>query len=159
MTTAILRDERDLLWLIVDTSEAPASPSDVRYDVHFCAREEPGEPPEPFLSAAGYSEPRAGLASLVENIGHAVSGNASALRHDPIADGLSIELKARDGGPDPSFEVVVWLDLTRMSRALRARGTRGRHQSGLRMIVRRSGLEAFRAALFLLASESEPGIR
>ncbi len=155
MTTAILRDERDLLWLVV---EAEAHGGDVLYDVHFCARDEPGEPPEPFLSAPGYREPAPGLQSLVENIGHAVAGTASALRHDPIADGLSVELKARDGGPDPSFELVLWLDLTRMGRALRARGTRGRHQAGLRMIVRRSALEGFRAALFLLASPEDPGL-
>ena len=157
MTTAVLRDERDLLWLVLDGVER--SDSGVTYDVHFCARDEPEEPPEPFVSAGGYLEPAEGFHSLVENIGHAVSGAASALRHDPIADGLSFEVKARDGGPDPSFEVVVWLDLTRMSRALMARGHRGRHQSGLRMIVRRSGLESFRAALFLLASVDEPGLR
>ncbi len=157
MTTAVLRDERDLLWLVLDHVEVAGG--DVVYDVHFCAREEPDQPPEPFVSTGGFREPVEGFGSLVENIGHAVSGAASALRHDPIADGLSMELKARDGGPDPSFEVVIWLDLTRMSRALKARGTRGRHQAGLRMIVRRSGLEAFRAALFLLASPEESGLR
>jgi hypothetical protein len=156
MTTAILRDERDLLWLVLD--EVSLHGGTVVHDVHFCARDEPDRPPEPFLSAGGFREPIAGFRSLVENIGHAVSGSASALRHDPISDGLSMELKARDGGDDPSFEVVIWLDLCRMSRALKARGTRGRHQAGLRMIVRRSGLEAFRAALFLLASEERPGL-
>ena len=157
MTTAVLRDERDLLWLVLDGVEA--TDAGVSYDVHFCARDEPDQPPEPFLSAGGHLEPASGFRSLVESIGHAVSGSASALRHDPVADGLSFEVKARDGGPDPSFEVVLWLDLTRMSPALIARGHRGRHQSGLRMIVRRSALEAFRSALFLLASPGGPGIR
>ncbi len=157
MTTAVLKDERDLLWLVLDGVEP--SRGGVTYDVHFCAREEPGEPPEPFMSAAGYFEPAEGFGSLVENLGHAVSGAASALRHDPIADGLSVELKARHGGPDPSFEVVLWLDLCGMSPALRARGHRGRHQAGLRMIVRRSALEAFRSSLFLLASDDAPGLR
>lgn len=156
MTTAILRDERDLLWLVLDELEVHGGT--VRHAVHFCARDEPGEPPEPFLSAGRYQEPLDGLQSLVENIGHAVSGEATALRHDPVADGLSLELKARERGSEPTFEVVLWLDLTRMSRALKARGVRGRHQSGLRMIVTRSALEAFRSTLFLLASGEEPGL-
>ncbi len=156
MSTAILRDERDLLWLVLDDVHRVGS--DVLYDVHFLARNEPAEPPEPFLSTRGYREPAEGFDSLVENIGHAVGGEASALRHDPIADGMSVELKAQGSGQDLCFELVVWLDLTRMSRALKARGHRGRHQSGLRMVVSRADLESFRSELFLLANQQDAGI-
>ncbi len=151
-TMAILRDERDLLWLTV--SGVGRRGNDLRYDVHLLARDEPTEPPEPFLSGYGFREPVAGLAHLVTHLGEAVSGTLTALRHDPIADGLSIELKARGHGDRSSFEVVVWLDLTRTSRALKARGSRGRHQVGLRMFTSRARLEEFRAALFALAKEA-----
>lgn len=156
MTTAILRDERDLLWLVLD--DVRREGSDVLHDVHFLARNEPASPPEPFLSARGYREPASGFDTLVENIGHAVGGEASALRHDPIADGLSVELKAQGSGQGLCFELVAWLDLTRMSPALKARGNRGRHQSGLRMVVTRAALESFRSELFLLANRADAGL-
>lgn len=148
---AILRDERDLLWLAL--SDVSLHGNDILYDVHFCAREEPGEAPTPFLSAAGYREPIEGMRHFIEELGHAVAGEVTALRHDPIADGMSVELKATGQGEDLTFQVVLWLDLTRMGRAMKARAVRGRHQSGLRMHVTRAGLEAFRDSLFTLAFE------
>ncbi len=151
---AILRDERDLLWLAL--SEVRAQGDDIWFDVHFLARDEPGEPPEPFLSTCGFREPRAGLRELLRNLAGAVTGDVSAIRHDPIAEGLSMELKARGGPSDLVFEIVLWLDLTRMSRAMKARAARGRHQAGLRMFVRRDALEEFRAALFTLAFSGDP---
>lgn len=149
---AILRDERDLLWLAV--SGIRRRGDELTYDVHLLARDEPTEPPEPFLSGYGFAEPRSGLSHLIDHIGLAVTGELTALRHDPITDGLSIELKARGQGNPPSFEVVVWLDLTRTSRALKARATRGRHQVGMRLFTGRERLEEFRAALFALANEA-----
>lgn len=146
---AILRDERDLVWLTLSGLERRGP--DVVYDVHFMAREQPTEPPEPFLSGYGFREPIEGLTQLIEHLGEAVAGSLTALRHDPIADGLSIELKAGGQGNPPQFEVVTWLDLTRTSRALKARAVRGRHQVGIRMFTDRDRLEEFRAGLIALA--------
>ena len=146
---AILRDERDLLWLAISISER--SDRDLIFDVHMLARDEPDEAPVPFLSGFGYREPLAGLRALVDDIGGVVSGDIKAMRHDPISDGLSIELKAQRGVD--GFEVVVWLDLTRMSRAMKARATRGRQQSGLRFFCGRAGLEDFRAQLASFLAE------
>jgi hypothetical protein len=146
---AILRDERDLLWLAF--SDLSRHGGDVLFAVHFCAREEPGEPPTPFLSAAAYREPVEGMLHFIDELGLAVAGDVSALRYDPISDGLSMELKAHGRGADLTFEVVLWLDLTRMGPAMKARAVRGRHQAGLRMHVTRAGLEAFRESLFALA--------
>lgn len=145
MSMALLRDERDLLWLAL--SDVRREGRDVIFDVSFLAREEPGESPVPFLTASGYREPAVGLLSLLEALGEAVGGDLTAMRHDPITDGLSFELKARGEPPRLTFEIVLWLDLTRMGAALRARGARGRHQSGLRMYVTRAGLEEFRERL------------
>jgi hypothetical protein len=147
--TAILRDERDLLWLVLD--DVRRQGGDVLYDVHFLAREAVGEPPAPFLSAGAYREPVEGMASLLEALAGAVVGEVRALRHDPITDGLSLEVKAQGEPGDLRFEVVLWLDLTRMGPALKARAVRGRHQSGLRFVATQAGLEQFREALFSLA--------
>lgn len=147
---AVLRDERDLLWLAVSGLERRGS--DVLYDVHLLARDEPTDPPEPFLSGYGFREPMAGLSRLVEHLGEAVVGTLTAMRHDPITDGLSLELKAGGQGNPPSFQVVAWLDLTRTSRALKARAARGRHQVGLRLFTTRERLEEFRADLIALAN-------
>ena len=148
---AILRDERDLLWLALDVERIGG---DLRYDVHLLARDEPTDPPEPFVSGYGFREPASGLLHLVTHVGQAVSGEVTALRHDPITDGLSLELKAAGQGASPGYEVVLWLDMTRTSRALKARAARGRHQVGLRLFTTRARLEEFRAALFVLASGS-----
>ncbi len=149
MSPAVLRDERDLLWLLID--DVTVRGADVLFTVHFLARDEPGEPPVPFVSAGPYREPLVGLQSLLDGLGHAVAGGVRALRHDPIADGLSIELKAQGESAEDGFAVVLWLDLTRMGRALKARASRGRQQAGLRMYVSRAALEAFRADLEALA--------
>jgi len=142
---AILRDERDLLWLMLDDFRARGD--DRIVDVHFLARDVPDEPPVPFLSAWGVVEPAAGLVSLAESIGGMASGELRALRHDPIGPGLSMEMKAGDR----ACEVVLWLDLVRMSDALKARGVRGRHQAGMRMFVDHAALSGFRAGLLQLA--------
>ncbi|MBJ93503.1 MAG: hypothetical protein CMP23_03410 [Rickettsiales bacterium] len=147
---AILADERDLLWLAIEGVEQAGA--ELSFNVHMLAREEPTEPPVPFLSGYGYREPLAGLRALVKELGAAASGEVIALRHDPISDGLSIELKAQRGGE--SFEVVLWLDLLRMSRAMRARATRGRQQSGLRFFCSRGALAQFSAQLSLFLTES-----
>ena len=141
---AILRDDRDLLWLALSLVEC--TEEDLVFDVHLLARDEPGESPVPFVTACGYREPLVGIRALLEDLAGAVRGDVTALRHDPISDGLSIELKAQ-GAPDLGFEVVLWLDLTRMGRAMRARASRGRHQGGLRFFCDRTALEAFRADL------------
>ena len=151
MSMAILRDERDLLWLAL--SEIRREQDDCVFDVHLLARDEPTEVPSPFLSGCGYREPLPGLAGLLSSLAEAVVGEVSALRHDPIGDGLSLELKARGEGSTLSFEVVLWLDLTRMNRARTARATRGRHQVGMRMFVTRAALEEFRSSLSILAFE------
>jgi hypothetical protein len=150
---AILRDERDLLWLAL--SNLSRQGGDLIFDVHLLARDEPTGPPTPFLSGRGYREPISGISGLLRSLDEAVSGELSAMRHDPIQDGLSFELKAAPGGQDPSFEVVLWLDMTRTGRAMKARATRGRHQAGLRLFTTREQLEEFRAGLFSLAF-SEP---
>jgi hypothetical protein len=142
---AVLRDERDLLWLLLE--EFRADGSDIVFDVHFLARQEPTEPPRPFLSARGYREPVEGFLQVLERLGEAVTGGLSAMRLDPIADGLSIELKRRNEAGQELFEVVLWLDLVRMGRAMRARANRGRQQAGLRFFATREGVEEFRAAL------------
>jgi len=147
--TAILRDERDLIWLVLD--DVRRIGGDVLYDVHFLAREAIGEPPAPFLSAGSYREPAAGLTGLLDGLAGAVVGDVRALRHDPITDGLSLELKFRGEASDLRCEVVAWLDLTRMGPALKSRAVRGRHQSGLRFFATRAGLEEFRDTLFSLA--------
>ena len=141
---AILRDDRDLLWLALSMVER--TDSELVFDVHMLARDEPDEAPVPFMTACGYREPLAGIRSLLDDLGGAVSGEVTALRHDPISDGLSIELKAQ-GSPELGYEVVLWLDLTRMGRAMRARASRGRHQSGMRFFCGRAALENFRADL------------
>jgi len=143
LAMAILRDERDLLWLAISMNEL--NERELIFDVHMLARDVPEEAPVPFLGVFACREPLAGLRGLLEDLGGAVSGEVTALRHDPISDGLSIELKAQQGGS--GFEVVVWLDLTRMSPAMKARASRGRHQSGLRFFCTRAGLEDFRAQL------------
>ncbi len=153
MSLALLRDERDLVWLAL--SDVQRATSDVVFDVSFLAREQPGETPAPFLTASGYREPVAGIRSLLEGLGEAVGGDLTAMRHDPITDGLSLELKARGAPPNLTFEIVLWLDLTGMGPALRARGARGRHQSGLRIFVTRASLEEFRSQLFALALGDE----
>ena len=149
------------MWLVLGGVERAGG--SVHYDVHFLARDEPDLPPEPFLSACGYTEPAEGFVELLRSFGEAVAGPVTALRHDPVSDGLSIELKCRstssaEGRPvaGDSFELVVWLDLTRMGRAMRVRGRRGRHQAGLRLFTTRAHLEAFRADLSRLATGSEP---
>ncbi len=148
-TTAILRDERDLLWIVLD--DVRRRGGDLVHDVHFLARTSPSEPPEPFLSTFGHREPTAAFDSLLEDLGHAVAGGVRALRHDPINAGLSLELKSRpEEGGDAMFEVTAWLSLVRMNQAMKARAVRGRHQSGLRMMITRAGLEAFRSELIAL---------
>jgi hypothetical protein len=149
---AVLRDDCDLVWLTLSGLERRGG--DVLYDVHLMARDEPGEPPEPFLSGYGFREPIVGLAQLIDHLGEAVAGSLTALRHDPIADGLSIELKLGGQGNPPQFEVVAWLDLTRTSRALKARATRGRHQVGTRFFTDLGRLEEFRAGLIALANSA-----
>ncbi len=146
---AILRDERDLLWLLL--SDVRRHGADLVFDVALCAREEPDEPPVPYLTAAGYREPLPAVRHFLDELAAAVTGEVSALRHDPVTDGFSMELKASGAGRDLTFETVMWLDLTRMGRAMRARAVRGRHQSGLRMHVTRDALESFRESLFALA--------
>ena len=140
---AILRDDRDLVGVAISVEDL--NERDLIFDVHMLARDEPDEAPVPFLSAFSYREPLAGLRGLLDDLAGAVTGEVTALRHDPISDGLSMELKAQRGGQ--GFEVVVWLDLTRMSPAMKARATRGRHQSGLRFFCTRSALEDFRSQL------------
>lgn len=137
---AVLRDERDLLWLVLD--DFVARGNDRLCDVHFLAREEPTEPPAPFVSTFGVVEPCEGLRSLAEGLRQAAAGELHALRHDPIGPGLSMEVKA-SGGESRTFEVVLWLDLVRMNRAMKSRATRGRHQAGLRMHVDAAALRAF----------------
>lgn len=146
---AILRDERDLLWLMLDDFRAQGD--DRIVDVHFLARDDPNQPPVPFLSAWAVVEPAAGLQSLAESVGGMANGEVRALRHDPIGPGLSMELKAGDR----VCEVVLWMDLVQVSPALKARAARGRHQAGLRMFVTLEALQGFRAGLLQLAYAEE----
>ncbi|GEM_PF-1540415 len=145
MTTAILRDERDLLWIVLDDVKIVGG--SLVYDVHFLARAEPDQAPEPFVSTFGNREPREAFGSLLEELGRSVTGEVRALRHDPVSDGLSLEVKARSEGHEMCFEITAWLDLVRMNRAMKSRAVRGRHQSGLRLITTRAALESFRADL------------
>ena len=153
--TAILRDERDLVWIVLD--DVHLQGGDLVYDVHYLARTEPTEAPEPFLSTFGHREPREALDSLLDGIGRTVAGEVRALRHDPIGDGLSLEVKARSEAAGMRFQVTAWLDLVRMNRAMRSRAVRGRHQGGLRFSTTRADLESFRAALIALAEPPSEG--
>jgi len=145
----ILRDERDLLWLALD--DFVARGNDRLCDVHFLARDVPTEPPAPFVSTFGVVEPREGLRALAEGLASAAEGEVSALRHDPIGPGLSIEIKASGQGEHLTFQVVMWLDLVRMNPAMKSRAVRGRHQSGLRMHVTAAALREFAAGLRAVA--------
>jgi hypothetical protein len=153
--TAILRDERDLIWIILD--DVRPIGVDLLYDVHFLARSEPNEPPEPFLSTFGHREPRHALNSLLDALGRAVTGEVRALRHDPVGDGLSLEIKADTKSGALGFEITAWLDLVRMNRAMRSRAVRGRHQGGLRFHTTQAYLESFRAELIAFADPSSNG--
>lgn len=146
---AVLRDERDLVWLVIGAIEPLGS--GLRFDVHFLSRDEPDDAPQPFLSGLGYQEPESALRSLVEALAGMVLGDVRALRHDPIQDGLSFEVKAEGDPSDPTFEVVLWLDLTRTSRAMKVWGSRGRQRSGLRFYTNLERLEEFRRDLDRLA--------
>jgi hypothetical protein len=137
--SALLLDERELLGLHI------AFAADGRASVEFRLREAPDEAPAPSLSVRGLREPTEGWLHLLEGIWGLVSGEVLALRHDPVSDGLSIELRreaAVDG--DDRFEVVLWLDLVRKNAAFRARGMRGRQRAGLRFFTRKAQLERFR---------------
>jgi hypothetical protein len=147
--TAILRDERDLLWIVLD--DVKVAGKDLLYDVHFLARNEPDSAPEPFMSTFGHREPSVAFCSLLEEIGRAVAGEVRALRHDPVNDGLSLELKSRVEGSEIRYEVTTWLDLIRMNRAMKSRAVRGRQQSGVRMMTSRAALESFRSDLIAFA--------
>ena len=151
VSMVILRDERDLVWLAL--SQLERTETDLFFNVHLLARDEPDEPPEPFLTACGYREPLVGVRALLDDLAGAITGEVTALRHDPISDGLSMELKAQGG--TGGFEVVLWLDLCRMSRAMRGRASRGRQQSGLRFFCGRAALEEFRAGLATFVLEAQ----
>ncbi len=144
-SVAILKDERDLLWLMFDDFRARGD--DRIVDIHFLARETPDQPPVPFLSAWGVVEPAAGLRSLADSVGKMAEGELRALRHDPIGPGLSMEVKSGQH----SFEVVLWLDMVDTNPAFKARAMRGRHQTGMRMFVNADALAELRAGLLQLA--------
>jgi hypothetical protein len=146
---AVLSDERDLVWLVIG-SVRPLG-SELSFDVQFASRDEPDDTPQPFISGVGYREPESGLRSLVEALAGVVLGDIRALRHDPVRDGLSFEIKVEGEGDQRSLEVVLWLDLTRTSRAMKAWGTRGRQRSGLRFHTTVDKLEQFRSDLDRLA--------
>lgn len=146
---AVLNGERELVSLMV--SDIRDRGDHFKFDVHFCSRDLPDKAPEPFLSGHGYQEPVAGLRSLLDNLAGVVLGDISALRHDPAADGLSLEVKVSGEGRERSCEIVLWLDLTRTTRALKVWGSRGRQRSGLRFHTDIPALEAFRAAIERLA--------
>ena len=148
-SVAVLRDERDLVSLVF----GPLRPegSELSFDVQFLCRDEPDAPPRAFLSGTGYREPESGLRSLVEALAGVVLGDVRALRHDPIHDGLSFEVQTSGEGSERSLEVVLWLDLTRTSRSMKAWGSRGRQRSGLRFFTSVEKLETFRGALDRLA--------
>ncbi len=155
LAMAVLREERDLIWVVIDNVRLEGR--DRIFDVHFLARDEPTEPPQTFLSGYGYREPIEAIASWLNNLAGAVLGEHRALRHDPVSDGLSMELKAQGEGGDLRFEVVLWLDLTRVGPAMKARANRGRHQSGLRFFVTRQDLDGFREMLVnLVYPDEEP---
>jgi hypothetical protein len=141
----VLRDERDLLWLVLD--DFVERGDDRLFDVHFLAREAPAEAPVPFVSTFGISEPVEGLRALADDLGLAAHGDVSALRHGPIGAGLSLELKGTGAAEHLTFEVVLWLDLVRMNPAMKSRAVRGRHQAGLRMHVTAAALREFAAGL------------
>ncbi|HCP47311.1 MAG TPA: hypothetical protein DIU15_14815 [Deltaproteobacteria bacterium] len=153
---AVLRDERDLVALAFENVRSQGA--DRIFDVQFRVRQGPEAAPEPFLCATAHREPAVALSSLLDDLGRAVVGEISALRHDPVADGVSIELKAGGLAGEGGYQVVVWLDLCRVSPATRARATRGRHQSGLRFFTTRDRLEDFRAQLAQLV-EGGPSIQ
>ena len=146
---AILTDERDLVWLLV--GDIRDRGDHFSFDVHFLSRDRPDEAPEPFLSGLGYQEPAAGLRSLLDHLAGVVLGEIRAMRHDPVSDGLSIELKVDGDGPDRDCEVVLWLDLTRTTRAMKVWGSKGRQRAGLRFHTGIDQLESFRVALERIA--------
>jgi len=146
---AVLRDERDLVWMVIGSIQPIRG--GFSFDIHFLSRDEPDDAPQPFLGGVGYQEPEAALRSLVESLAGVVLGDIRAMRHDPVQDGLSVEIKAEGQGGDDTFEVVLWLDLTRTSRAMKAWGSRGRQRSGLRFYTTLDRLEEFRRDLDRLA--------
>jgi len=148
---AVLRDERDLVALAFENVRSVGT--DRIFDVQFRVRQGPELPPESFLCATAHREPAVALASLLDDVARAVVGDISALRHDPVSDGVSIELKAGGAAGEDGYQVVVWLDLCRVSPATRARATRGRHQAGLRFFTNRERLEEFRTQLAQLVAE------
>ena len=148
-SVAVLADERDLVSLVLGPLR-PAG-SELSFDVQFLARDEPDSPSRAFVSGVGYREPESGLRSLVEALAGVVLGDVHAVRHDPIHDGLSFEVKASGEGQARNLEVVLWLDLTRTSRSMKAWGSRGRQRSGLRFFTTADKLEAFRSDLARLA--------
>lgn len=148
-SVAVLADERDLVSLVVGPLR-PAG-SELSFDVQFLARDEPDSPSRAFVSGIGYREPESGLRSLAEALAGVVLGDVHAVRHDPIHDGLSFEVKASGEGHDRNIEIVLWLDLTRTSRSMKAWGSRGRQRSGLRFFTTAEKLEAFRSDLVRLA--------
>ena len=88
------------------------------------------------------------LASLADGLGRAADGEVSALRHDPVGPGLSMEVKGSGGTEENrTFEVVIWLDLVRMNPAMKSRAVRGRHQAGMRMHVTAASLRDFATGL------------
>jgi hypothetical protein len=149
MTSAILRDERDLVWLLVDGVEPEGG--DVCFDIHLLARAEPHEPPETLVSTRGHREPREAIDALLRTLAEAARGDVTAARLDPVRDGLSFEVKRPDDGP---LEVVLWLDLLRFGRALRARGERGRQQAGLRFFTTEAAMLSFVADFGALVDPS-----
>jgi len=148
---AVLRDERDLVALAFENVRSAGS--DRIFDVQFRVRQSPEDAPESFLCTTAHREPAVALGSLLEDVARAVVGEISALRHDPVTDGVSIELKAGGAAGEGGYQVVVWLDLCRVSPATRARATRGRHQAGLRFFTTRERLEEFRVQLLQLVAE------
>ena len=146
---AILKDDRDLVWVVF--SGLQFAGNDLRFDVHFLSRDEPDEAPQPFLGGVGYREPVEGMRALLASLAGVVLGEVRAMRHDPVQDGLSLEIKTEGDGDDRSLQMVLWLDLTRTSRAMKAWGSRGRQQGGLRFHTTVERLEDFRSALDQLA--------
>ncbi len=139
---ARLLDERDLVGVSVELDAAG------RVAVCFLGREQPESPPAAWLSVAGFREPPEASLTLMDGLWGLVRGEISAMRHDPVGDGLSIEVKlerAADG--EDRYEVVLWLDLLRWNPAFKARATRGRQRAGLRFFTTRDRLEAFREGL------------
>lgn len=143
---AILADERDMVALSV--SDVRRHGADLVFDVQLCAVAEPDEAAVPFLRGRGHRAPAEEIARLLDDLARLADCRLSALRFDPVGDGLHIEVDAAPGG---GFEVALWLDLTRTSPAMKARAVRGRHQAGLRLFTTADRLAGFRAALFALA--------